>query len=152
MLSNILKYGFGISRKWRVEKRTVLYHHSGLWTCLQPQQLWAPSWNEGKYVSDVYGFANYSQISVVNLIGSWKCMCASHPPCCSEEAVARAGVQSDSVLAASMMWMIAGVGASRIQGDHFIMTVALLLNSLVLANFYVPIPESQRRKQSREKF
>lgn len=91
-------------------------------------------------------------MSVVILIGSWKCMCAYHLPCCSEEAMARAAVKSGSVPAASMPWMEADIGASRVQRESFIMTVALLFNSLVLANFHVPIPECQRRKQSREKF
>lgn len=91
-------------------------------------------------------------MSVVILIGSWKCMCAYRLPCCSEEDVARAGVKSGSVPAASALWMAADIGASRVQRDSFIMTVALLFNSLVLADFHVPIPECQRRKQSREKF
>lgn len=57
-----------------------------------------------------------------------------------------------TVCEVSTMWMIADVDASRTQRGSFIMTVALLFNSLVLANFPVPIPECQRRKQSREKF
>lgn len=65
--------------------------------------------------------------------------------------MARAGVETDRAHCSTAR-MTADVGTSGVQRDSFIVTVALLFNRLVLANFPVPIPECQRRKQSREKF
>lgn len=138
-----VRWCFEASRKWSVEKHTIV----AVSCCrLSGCELLLERRGRGVYA---VGSASSSQVSALKLTRSWSACVLT---CSSEEEMARAGVKTGLNAHCSTTWMIADVDTSRIPRDSFIMTVALLFNSFVLANFPVPIPECQRRKQSRETF